>query len=172
MLEFGGVFLLDWRNLRTAGRLRGRQRANLNLNCDMETNTINGELVRQKTRELCQAIVEQPEFDAIRKSVESFMADPQAQVQYQTLSEKGRQLHQKQEQGIALDSAEIAAFDSERAAFFRNPVAKDFVEAQQHMHEMQDEVAQIVSKTFELGRVPSHEDLEGGSCGHGCGCHH
>jgi cell fate (sporulation/competence/biofilm development) regulator YlbF (YheA/YmcA/DUF963 family) len=129
-------------------------------------------MVLQKTRELCQTIVEQPEFETIRKSVESFMADPQAQVQYQSLSEKGRQLHQKQEQGIPLDSAEIAAFDSERAAFFDNPVAKDFVEAQQQMHEMQEEVAQLVSKTFELGRVPSEKDLEGGSCGHGCGCHH
>jgi hypothetical protein len=30
-----------------------------------------------------------------------------------------------------------------------------------------------VSKTLELGAVPSAEDLaEGGSCGSGCGCHH
>jgi hypothetical protein len=29
-----------------------------------------------------------------------------------------------------------------------------------------------VTKTFELGRVPSEEDLQEGSCGHGCGCHH
>jgi hypothetical protein len=40
------------------------------------------------------------------------------------------------------------------------------------MQHIQDEVNQFVSKTFELGRVPSAEDLEGGSCGPGCGCHH
>jgi cell fate (sporulation/competence/biofilm development) regulator YlbF (YheA/YmcA/DUF963 family) len=139
---------------------------------DMQTTITNEELVREKTRELCQAIVQQPEFQNIRKCVESFMADPEAQVQYQSLSEKGRQLHLKQEQGLPLDGQEIAAFDLERAAFFRNPVAKDFVDAQQQMHVMQDEVVQYVSKTFELGRVPSSEDFQGGSCGHGCGCHH
>jgi cell fate (sporulation/competence/biofilm development) regulator YlbF (YheA/YmcA/DUF963 family) len=143
-----------------------------NPNRDMQTNIQNGELVRQKTRELCQAIVELPEFQSIRRCVESFMTDPEAQVQYQSLSEKGRQLHLKQEQGLPLDGEEIAAFDSERAAFFRNPVAKDFVDAQQRMQQTQEEVAQYVSKTFELGRVPSNEDFEGGSCGHGCGCHH
>jgi len=129
-------------------------------------------LVRQKTRELCQAIVEAPEFQTIRRSVESFMSDAAAQLQYQNLSEMGRQLHLKQEQGVPLDGREIAVFDSEREAFFANPVAKDFVDAQQQMHQMQEEVAQYVSKTFELGRVPSKEDMEGGSCGHGCGCHH
>lgn len=138
----------------------------------MQTNTVTEELVRQKTRELCQAIVQAPEFQTIRRCVESFMSDPQAQVQYQTLSEKGRQLHLKQEQGLPLDGREIAAFDSEREAFFGNPVAKDFVDAQQQMHQMQEEVSNYVSKTFELGRVPSEEDMEGGSCGHGCGCHH
>jgi hypothetical protein len=29
-----------------------------------------------------------------------------------------------------------------------------------------------VSKTFELGRVPEESDMESGSCGSGCGCHH
>jgi len=138
----------------------------------METNIENGETVRQKTRELCQAIVAAPEFQNIRRSVESFMSDAAAQLQYQNLSEKGRQLHMKQEQGLPLDGREIAAFDSEREAFFRNPVAKDFVDAQQQMHQMQEEVAHFVTKTFELGRVPSAEDMDGGSCGHGCGCHH
>ncbi len=138
----------------------------------MQTNILNEELVRQKTRELCEAIVQQPEFQNIRKRVESFMADPAAQVQYQSLSEKGRLLHLKQEQGLPLGGDEIAAFDSERAEFFRNPVAKDFVDAQRQMQQMQEEVVQYVGKTFELGRAPSSEDFEGGSCGHGCGCHH
>jgi cell fate (sporulation/competence/biofilm development) regulator YlbF (YheA/YmcA/DUF963 family) len=138
----------------------------------MENTTASEELVRQKTRELCQAIIQAPEFQNIRRSIDSFMSDAAAQLQYQNLSEKGRQLHSKQEQGLPLDGREIAAFDSEREAFFRNPVAKDFVDAQQHMHHVQEEVSQFVSKTFELGRVPSDEEMDNGSCGHGCGCHH
>jgi hypothetical protein len=29
-----------------------------------------------------------------------------------------------------------------------------------------------VSKTLELGRVPTEEDLDSGGCGSGCGCGH
>jgi hypothetical protein len=73
---------------------------------------------------------------------------------------------------LELAAAEISAFDKEREAFFSNPVGNGFVDAQEAMHHIQEEVNQFVSKTFELGRVPSAEDLEGGSCGSGCGCHH
>jgi cell fate (sporulation/competence/biofilm development) regulator YlbF (YheA/YmcA/DUF963 family) len=138
----------------------------------MQTERLREQIVRQKTIELCQAIVQGPDFQSIRRRVELFMADSQAQNQYQSLSDKGRQLQMKQDQGLPLDGAEIAAFDTERAALFDNPVARQFVEAQQQMHHIQEGVAQYVSKTFELGRVPEEEDFQDGSCGHGCGCHH
>jgi cell fate (sporulation/competence/biofilm development) regulator YlbF (YheA/YmcA/DUF963 family) len=128
--------------------------------------------VRQKTLELCETIVQQPQFQSIRRRVESFMADAGAQKQYQSLSEKGRSLHERQHQGLPLDDREIASFESERDAFLKNSVSKGFVDAQEEMHEMQHEVQQFVSKTFELGRVPSDADFQEGSCGHGCGCHH
>jgi hypothetical protein len=73
---------------------------------------------------------------------------------------------------VELAPAEISAFDTEREAFLSNPLAKGFVDAQEAAHHVQQEVNQYLSKTFELGRVPSAEELEGGSCGHGCGCHH
>ena len=139
---------------------------------NMETNVQAGDMVLQKTRELCAAIVQAPQFQSIRRQMDSFMADAGAQAQYESLSEKGRLLHQKQHQGLELAAAEISAFETEREAFFRNPAGKGFAEAQEAMQHIQDEVNQFVSKTFELGRVPSAEDLEGGSCGPGCGCHH
>src|SRR5271163_1187357 len=138
----------------------------------METIVQTEDAILQKTRELCEAIVQQPEFRNIRQQVDSFMADAKAQQQYESLSEKGRHLQHKQQQGLELAPAEISAFDAEREAFFRNPVAKGFVDAQEAMHHIQSEVNQLVTKTFELGRVPSAEDLESGSCGSGCGCHH
>ena len=101
------------------------------------------------------------------------MADTKAQQQYESLSEKGRHLQHKQQQGLQLAEAEITAFDKEREAFFRNPVAKGFVDAQEAMHHIQEAINTHLTKTFELGRVPSAEELEsGGSCGEGCGCHH
>jgi cell fate (sporulation/competence/biofilm development) regulator YlbF (YheA/YmcA/DUF963 family) len=138
----------------------------------MQTMTQTEDAVRQKTLELCEAIVQQPQFQNIRQRVDSFMADTKAQTLYETLSEKGRSLHEKQHQGITLDAREIASFESDRQALMNNPVARSFVDAQEEMHEMQESVHQLVSKTFELGRIPTAQDLESGSCGHGCGCHH
>ena len=49
------------------------------------------------------------------------------------------------------------------------------IEAQQNLHEVQETVNQYISKTLELGRVPSDEEMEGccgGGGGHSCGCSH
>jgi cell fate (sporulation/competence/biofilm development) regulator YlbF (YheA/YmcA/DUF963 family) len=138
----------------------------------MQTTSQIENAVQQKTLELCEAIVQQPEFQNIRQRVDSFMADPKSQQQYQSLTEKGRSLHEKQHQGLPLDGSEVAAFESERDALFGNPIAKAFIDAQEEMHEMQEGVHKLVTKTFELGRIPTDEDLQEGSCGHGCGCHH
>ena len=128
--------------------------------------------VRQKTLELCEIIVQQPQFQSIRQRVDSFMADPKAQQQYQSLTEKGRSLHEKQHQGLPLDGREIATFESERDALLGNSVAKAFIDAQEEMHEIESSIKKTVSKAIELGRIPLAEDLAEGSCGHGCGCHH
>jgi cell fate (sporulation/competence/biofilm development) regulator YlbF (YheA/YmcA/DUF963 family) len=139
----------------------------------MDTNIQTEDAILQKTRELCEAILEQPQVLSIRRRVESFMADPAAQRQYETVSELGQQLHDKQHQGETLSSAEIAAFDKQRDILFSNPVAKAFLDAQEETRQIQQQVGKLVGKTLELGRVPTEEDLsEGGSCGSGCGCHH
>jgi hypothetical protein len=53
-----------------------------------------------------------------------------------------------------------------------NPVARGFLDAQEELHEIQSSIHKHISKTIELGRLPVAADLEEGSCGHGCGCHH
>jgi cell fate (sporulation/competence/biofilm development) regulator YlbF (YheA/YmcA/DUF963 family) len=138
----------------------------------MQTISLIDESVQRKTQELCEAIVQQPQFQSIRQRVDSFMADRKAQEQYQSLTEKGRSLHEKQHQGLPLDGREIAAFESERDLLLGNPVAKAFIDAQEEMNEMQEGVHKFIQKTFELGRLPAEEDLAEGSCGSGCGCHH
>lgn len=137
----------------------------------METTATDNAVV-EKTRELCQTILEQPEFQKIRTQVDAFLNDEKAQEQYQTLSSKGEYLQHKQAQNLPLSGEEVADYESQREAFFNNPVARDFVGAQQTIHKMQETVAQYVSKTFELGRVPGNEDFESGSCGPSCGCGH
>ncbi len=127
-------------------------------------------VVLQKTRELCQAIVEQPEFRKIRQNLDAFMNDGEVRGQYEALSEKGEYLQHKQRNGGELSDAEIAEFERDRQNFLNNPVARGFLDAQQEMHRVQESVTHFVTKTFELGRVPEVSDFQ--SCGHGCNCHH
>src|SRR5258706_3176648 len=129
-------------------------------------------MITQKTRELCQTIVEQPEFQTIRQRIDLFMGDQAAQLQYQTVMEKGEMLQHKQQMGLPMTADEITEFEKNRDALINNPVARDFLDAQQAMQKVQESVGQYVAKTFELGRAPSEEDFSSGSCGHGCGCSH
>src|ERR1700722_1358721 len=129
-------------------------------------------LITQKTRELCQAILDEPEVRAMRQRIDAFMADDKARGEYDALMLKGQMLQQKQQAGMPLDGEEIASFEQMRESFLGNPVARGFLDAQEDMQKMQQSVSTFVGKTFELGRVPEESDLDSGSCGHGCGCHH
>jgi len=128
--------------------------------------------IEEKTRELCQTIIEQPEMISIRKRIDTFLSDATARGQYETVMSKGQALQEKQAQSHPLEGAEIADFEKHRDALLKNSVARGFLDAQEELHEIQHSIQKHISKTLELGRVPSAEDLDDGSCGHGCGCHH
>jgi cell fate (sporulation/competence/biofilm development) regulator YlbF (YheA/YmcA/DUF963 family) len=134
--------------------------------------TITETAVIEKTRELCQTILDQPEYQIIRRQVEAFLKNEKAQEQYQMLSSKGEYLQHKQAQNLPLANEEIAEYETHRETFFNNPVARDFVGAQQAIHKMQETVAQYVAKTYELGRIPTADDFDSGDCGPSCGCGH
>src|SRR5262245_54530078 len=136
----------------------------------MQTTT--ADALTEKTRELCQAILDQPEYQMIRKQIDAFMGDEEAKGQYQSLSEKGEYLQHKQTQGVRLSDEEVAEFEKQREQFFSNPISRGFIDAQQAMHKMQETVSQYVGKTFELGRVPEPDDFSSGGCGPSCGCGH
>ena len=128
--------------------------------------------IETKTNELCEAILEQLKTGGIRQRIDTFMSDATARGAYDTLMNKGQALQEKQQHGQTLEPAEILAFETERDALLKNPVANGFLDAQEEMGELQSSVKKMVGKTMELGRIPTAEDLaEGGSCGSGCGCH-
>ena len=129
------------------------------------------ETILEKTRELCQAILDEPAVQDIRLRVDQFMINDVAKAQYEKVVEQGQALHEKQHRSETISEAELAAFDKERAALMDNPVASGFIEAQDDLHHLQKSIQNLVSKTLELGRMPTDDDLDG-SCGHGCGCHH
>ena len=128
--------------------------------------------VIQKTKELCQAILDQPDMQSIRQRIDTFMADEPTRSLYDDLMTKGQALQQKQQLSTPLSGEEVADFEQHRTALFNNPVARDFLDAQEKLHQVQESVQHYVSKTLELGRLPTDEEMNGGSCGHGCGCSH
>jgi cell fate (sporulation/competence/biofilm development) regulator YlbF (YheA/YmcA/DUF963 family) len=134
--------------------------------------TIEETPVIQKTRELCQTILDQPAMQSIRRRIDAFMGDDRTRGQYDDLVNKGQALQQKQQMSLALTGEEIADFEQHRDSLMKNPVAREFMDAQEELHELQESVHQYVNKTLELGRLPTEEEMKAGSCGHGCGCGH
>jgi cell fate (sporulation/competence/biofilm development) regulator YlbF (YheA/YmcA/DUF963 family) len=134
--------------------------------------TIEETQITQKTKELCQAILEEPNMRDIRQRIDAFMADDKTRAQYDGLVAKGQALQQKQQMSLPLSNEEINEFEKTRDNLLTNPVARGFLDAQEELHNVQESIQQYVSKTLELGRMPTEEDMGGGGCGSGCGCHH
>jgi cell fate (sporulation/competence/biofilm development) regulator YlbF (YheA/YmcA/DUF963 family) len=128
--------------------------------------------IEEKTRELCQAIIDQPEMISIRKRIDTFLSDPGARGQYEAVMSQGQALQEKQARSQPLESAEIAGFEKHRDALMKNSIAREFLDAQEELHELQHLIQKSISKTIELGRIPTEGDFDNGSCGHDCGCHH
>lgn len=132
--------------------------------------TLNNGAVLEKTLELCGTIVQQSAFQSLKAHIESFLANDEAKELYRTVAEKGEYLHHKQHQGAQIGDDEIAEYEQQREALLRNPLARGFLDAQETMRGVQDTVTKYVTKTLEIGRVPSEADFE--SCGQGCSCGH
>lgn len=122
-----------------------------------------------RTRDLCDALAQSPEFESIRLRIERFSGDVEARMQFELVSRRGAQLQQRQEAGEMLPEQELAEFERQREALVSNDVAREFLEAREDMIRLQEDIARWVGKTFELGRAPTAADMEG-SCGPGCGC--
>lgn len=128
--------------------------------------------VMTKTRELCAAIAGDEHFSRLQKDVERFLDDDCARLMYQTVHERGEELHQKQHAGIKLAPTEIREFEAARDELMRNEVASSFLEAQGELEAMQRTIGKYITMTLELGRVPTEGELaesEGGCCGGGGG---
>jgi len=138
-----------------------------------------GSAILEKTRELCAEIASDPSFIKHQADVERFLNDDAARLQYQSVHERGEELHHKQHAGVELSKTEIAEFEAAREALFKNEIATSFLKAQRELEGLQQEIGKYVSTTIELGRVPTEDEMAqaggGGCCGGGdvggCGCH-
>ncbi len=128
--------------------------------------------VDAKILDLCQSVLDRPDFADLRRRIDAFMVDEKVKYEYQMLNDTGALLQQKQQQGMPITEEEVGRFESLRESFLGNPVATEFLDAQQEVSKLQDSILKHIQKTFELGRVPTLEDMNDGSCcsSHGCGC--
>ena len=98
------------------------------------------------------------------RTVERFLEDEAAKLQFQSVQEAGELLQQKQQAGLALGDAEVKDFESARDALLENAVAKEFLDAQQGFQQLQMAIGKYVGMTLEMGRVPAAEDFQKDEC--------
>lgn len=134
--------------------------------------------VVDKTKELCETILNQDSFKNLRAQVETFLNNDEAKLQYQSVHELGDSLNQKQRSGVELSESEISEFEQSREQLLQNTIVTDFMDAQKGLQEIQSTISKYVGMTIENGVVPTEEEIMaagGGGCcggggGGGCGC--
>lgn len=142
----------------------------------METTTTHdpataaNEAFLQKVRELCLALLDRPDFPELRRKVDAFMSDESAKFQYQMLSERSSFLQMKQNAGQPITPEELGQFEALREGVMKSTTTMEFLDAQQEIGRLQDNLLGYIQKTLELGRVPTKEDFDS-CCSSSCGCH-
>ena len=126
--------------------------------------------IEQKTQELCGVIVQQEGFSHLFGRLQSFLEDEGLKFRYQSLNDLGHLLQQKQASGLEVTVSEIELFEKQREEFLANPVAVDFLKAQEEVQQFQSVVFRQISKMLEVGRVPVPDDFSGECCDSQCGC--
>jgi cell fate (sporulation/competence/biofilm development) regulator YlbF (YheA/YmcA/DUF963 family) len=122
-----------------------------------------------KTKDLCEAIIEDPKLKAAFADIEAFLANDIAKEAFSSMQQKGEELQAKQQAGIELTAGEVEEFNKLREGVETNKEARAFLEAQEEMHQVQTSINTWVGMTMELGRVPTEADFKesGESCGTG-----
>ena len=126
-------------------------------------------VILERTRDLCTAILEWPEYKEQTAHIETFLADEEAKTEYRAFAQLGEEMHQKQQAGSLTDD-DIKNYETKKGALEAKPLIGAFLAAQDSMNEIHRTVSQHVAKTLELGRMPTPEDFQsGGCCGGGSG---
>ena len=126
--------------------------------------------VIEKTKELCNVLVNQASFKELQAQIQDFMDSSEVQEMYKGLGDKQGILQQKQEAGMPLTDEEIADFNKDREAVLANPVAKGFIDSQQSMKDLQKTLTAYLSLTFERGRCPTADEVDESQNASGGGC--
>lgn len=131
-----------------------------------------GTAIERKIQELCEAIVSDADVQNAREQAEAFLADEEAVSLYRDMVTAGRSLHQMQHSGQEPSATELQRFTDLQNSCDAHPGVTGFMEAQDVLRTVADQVSRFVTKALETGRVPTPSEMVSqGGCGEGCGCH-
>lgn len=125
--------------------------------------------ILERTRDLCSAILDWPDYKEQVAHIESFLADEDAKTEYRAFAQLGEEMHRKQHAG-ELNDSDIENYETQKKALESKPLIGAFLAAQDALNEIHRTVSTRVAKTLELGRLPEPEDLESGGCCGGGSC--
>ena len=97
-------------------------------------NLLDTPTIDTKSRELCQFIVDQPEFAAARGHIEAFLENAEAQAVYRAWQEKGQELQRMSHEGLQPNDDDIKQMEALRETVMKNEIASDFAEAESQMN--------------------------------------
>ena len=130
--------------------------------------------IGEKIRELCEALLQDDNITAMRGEVDRFFENGEATAKFTALEQLGSSLHKKQHEGEEITDAEMQHYEKLRETAVADPAVQKFLGARAALQDIDQMISAWVSRTLELGRLPSERELmgqSGGSCGTGCGCH-
>lgn len=121
---------------------------------------------KAKAKELCQALLEDPNLKEVFGSIDRFMEDDDAKQLFSEMQTKGESLQMKQQSGVELTAGEVEEYNKIRDKMLENETANAFVKAQESIQSVHQTLGNWVSLVFENGRMPTDEEFAG-HCGPG-----
>lgn len=115
--------------------------------------------LQEKARELCQFILESPDYAAAQGKVDIFDEDTEAQKLYQAWRETEMELHQQHQQGNPPTDEQITDLEMKRDAAVENSVVADFADAENTLNQIFSTVVKVVQKSLQSGTIPTDEEL-------------
>ena len=126
--------------------------------------------LEDKTRELCQFILEDPAFAAAFGSIDAFQEDKEAQGLYKSWQEKAAELHHMHHEGKEPSQSDVVEMERLKQTVMDNSVAADFVEAEDSVNDIFGTVMKLVQKTLQNGQIPTEDEMNECCSSGGCGC--
>ncbi|MFQ3577498.1 MAG: YlbF family regulator [Verrucomicrobiia bacterium] len=124
-------------------------------------------------RALCADLIASPAFAAHRRAVEEFMHDETARALFERATDFQLELNRKHSENEIISEVEEEEFEALRQEVLANARCRAFVEAQEDLKNTEATLHLYITRTLQLGRVPSEEELlpeQACGCGSGGSC--